>query len=89
MPLVAPAPAFTSVRAGVCFVDDHQFWARAQELVPARIVFLLSGEAMTAAVCFQHQPRFRAVEIKIKLAHRRLPAEFVTGKPAMSQEPSD
>jgi hypothetical protein len=39
MALVTPAPAFTSVRAGVCLVDNHQFWARAQELVPAALAF--------------------------------------------------
>src|ERR1035437_8528931 len=37
MPLVAPAPAFTSVRAAGCLVDDHQFRTRTQDLVPAAL----------------------------------------------------
>jgi len=40
MPLVAPAPAFTSVSADVCASSTiTQFWARAQELVPRGLAF--------------------------------------------------
>src|ERR1035441_6305214 len=39
MALMTSAPAFSAVRAGVGLVDDHQFWTRAQKLIPAALAF--------------------------------------------------
>jgi hypothetical protein len=39
MPLVPTAPALPGIRAGVSLIDDYQFRAGSQELIPPPLAF--------------------------------------------------